>query len=89
MIASDQNGGDIVFVLFVRWEWDFRVINSYYQANSQPLPDGVLHQKRPHVFNGGLAPTVAEEKLKAVYGISWPLHLRINDVTLNHDRIVR
>ncbi|MXS85847.1 hypothetical protein ABO04_07985 [Nitrosomonas sp. HPC101] len=31
---------------------------------------GYYNQQRPHSFNGGLAPTVAEEKLKTVSGIS-------------------
>lgn len=28
------------------------------------------NQKRPHTFNGGLTPAIAEEKLKTVSGIS-------------------
>lgn len=30
--------------------------------------------RRPHQFNQGSAPAVAEEKRNAVSGISWPLH---------------
>ena len=33
----------------------------------------VIHLKRPHQFNDGLAPAVAEYKLDAVSGIGWPL----------------
>ena len=31
---------------------------------------GYYNQERPHAFNGGIAPVVAEEKLKTVSGIS-------------------
>ncbi len=35
---------------------------------------GYYNQERPHAFNGGIAPVVAEEKLKTVSGFIRPLH---------------
>jgi putative transposase len=31
---------------------------------------GYYNQQRPHTFNGGVSPVVAEEKLKILSGIS-------------------
>jgi putative transposase len=37
------------------------------------------NRQRPHIFNGGMPPVVAEEKLKILSGINSPLQIKIGD----------